>query len=180
MADERLEEVVEVVGDPTGEPPDRLHLLGLGELLLKFQLGGDVALDRHVVDDRAILVTDWRDRHLLLVQRAVLAPVGQPPRPDGAVGDRGPHLRVEPRILLATLENSRVQTDDLVGPIPCDPLERGIHVQDDPAAIRDDDRFARLLDGCDEPLAFLLTLLPLRDVAGGAENGDVPSVVDGG
>ena len=42
VAEDRGQQVVEVVSDPSGEPPDTLQLLGLGELLLQSPSLGDV------------------------------------------------------------------------------------------------------------------------------------------
>ena len=46
------QEIVEVVGDAAGEPPDRLHLLGLAELRLERPHGGEIA---HDDDDPEVL-----------------------------------------------------------------------------------------------------------------------------
>ena len=60
-AEDRGQEVVEVVRDAAGEPPDRLHLLRLAQLLLERLAVGDV--DRHAdrADDRAIHVAQRLD-----------------------------------------------------------------------------------------------------------------------
>ena len=42
IALDREEDVVEVMGDPTGQPADRFQLLGLQELILGRLSGGDV------------------------------------------------------------------------------------------------------------------------------------------
>jgi len=61
MADDRGEEIVEVVGDPAGKLADRLHLLRLAKLLLalmEHRLGslavGDVGDDAHHLNDVAV------------------------------------------------------------------------------------------------------------------------------
>ena len=46
VTENRLEEVVEVVRDATGQLPEGSQLLGLAQLLLDFALRGDVADDR--------------------------------------------------------------------------------------------------------------------------------------
>ena len=50
VADDRRQEVVEVVGDPAGELPDRLHLLRLPKLVLQALPLGDVAQVRQKVE----------------------------------------------------------------------------------------------------------------------------------
>ena len=55
------EQVVEVVGDPAGEPADRFHLLRLPELFLEPLAVGDVLVDAEHADDLAARVAQ---RHL--------------------------------------------------------------------------------------------------------------------
>ena len=54
----RGEEVVEVVRHPARQPPHRLHLLRLPQLLLQLPAGGEVVGEPHLSDERARLVVD--------------------------------------------------------------------------------------------------------------------------
>jgi hypothetical protein len=76
---------------------------------------GDVALHGDVVATRPVAVAPGRDGHLLVVERAVLAPVDELSLADLPGGDRAPQLGVERWILLIRLEQSRVAADHLVG-----------------------------------------------------------------
>jgi len=52
-AEHRLEEVVEVVRHPAGQPTDRFHLLRLEELRLECHLSSHVTEGKDEVDDGA-------------------------------------------------------------------------------------------------------------------------------
>ncbi len=79
VADDRREEIVEVVSHPTGEPPDRLHLLRLVELLEQTRALRDVA--RHTV-------------HLALARRAGIRGEMQLEDDLPAAGERRLHLHL--------------------------------------------------------------------------------------
>ena len=71
VAADHGEQVVEVVGDAAGQPPDRLQLLRLTQLLLEVPALADVAADRLGADGRAVLL-DQTARHLDLDPPPVL------------------------------------------------------------------------------------------------------------
>ena len=73
VAQDRGQQVVEIMGDPPCQPADRLHLLGLAELLLgqlELLLGplpfGDVEVDRHAPDGTPARIVQGggRDAHV--------------------------------------------------------------------------------------------------------------------
>ena len=63
-ADDRGQEVVEVVGDAAGDPPDRLQLLALAKLIFEAAPRGRVARHGECCDDRARLVSQRRRRRV--------------------------------------------------------------------------------------------------------------------
>ncbi len=76
------QDVVEVVGDPSGEPPDRLHLLRLAELLLEELAVGDI--DARADEAREGPIRE-EPRRAALEDRAPLA-VGAPEPVEGLEG----------------------------------------------------------------------------------------------
>ena len=79
------------------------------ECLLKF---GDVLLDGHELHYLAGGFPNWRDRHVFVVEGAVLATINQRPAPNFAGKNRVPHLFVESPVLLSRFEHSRIDADD--------------------------------------------------------------------
>ncbi|OPZ59291.1 MAG: hypothetical protein BWY87_01078 [Deltaproteobacteria bacterium ADurb.Bin510] len=65
VADDGGQHVVEVVGDAAGQRADGLHLLGLHQLLLEFDLVGDVAAQSDEALDLARRGAGRRDAHVL-------------------------------------------------------------------------------------------------------------------
>ena len=113
-AEDHGQQVVEVVGDAAGQPADRLHLLGLAQLLLQLQALGDVFLDGDEVRDGARTCPATGVIALVLgIQGAILAAVGDlgVPRPPGE--DRLPQRLIECPIVLAGLEESAVLAEQL-------------------------------------------------------------------
>ncbi|OPZ23710.1 MAG: hypothetical protein BWZ01_03089 [Deltaproteobacteria bacterium ADurb.BinA179] len=51
--DDGVEDIVQVMGDPAGQPSQGLYLLHLPDLLLQQRLMGHVVLDDHVIEDPA-------------------------------------------------------------------------------------------------------------------------------
>ena len=71
VAHDHREEVVEVVGDPAGQPSDRLHLLRLPELGLEPLPLGGILEDRECPDRRAGRVPEEGEREAALHPAAV-------------------------------------------------------------------------------------------------------------
>ncbi len=173
------------MSDAAGQLPQRLHLLGLDQLLLRalqLQLRlspvGDVAGDLGEAEQPALGVADGVDQHAGPEHRAVLAhapalglvlPFGH-----GAVQrlDRhaGPAVGVG-------IELGEVLTDDLVGRVTFDPFGAGVPVGDDAVRIQHDqgDVGHALHEHPELPLALeqgLLGRLALGDVAQGVDEAD--------
>src|SRR5208337_4275687 len=97
--------VVEVMGDPTGQGADGLHLLRLAKVSFKLHLAGDIPVDAYIVDDSPGLVPDGRCRGLRFVQRAVFFYVSETSRPYMAFAERFPDIPVEgPVMFIASKE----------------------------------------------------------------------------
>lgn len=79
---DRRQHVVEIMRDAAGEQPDALQFLRADELFFQQALDRDVVLHRHEVRDVTPLASHRRDDHVLLIERAVLAPVVQVALPD--------------------------------------------------------------------------------------------------
>jgi len=157
------------MGHPAGEPPDRLHLLGLQQLALEAYLVGDVTLDGHVVDEPAGGVAHGPDRRVFLEQRAVLAPVHQPALPDFSAGQGVPHAPIEGRVLVTALEHPGVLTQGLGPGVARDALEGRVHVDHGSLGIGDHDGLRGLLDDPAQARLLFLRSLALRDVDGQAD-----------
>ena len=142
------EQVVEVVGDPTRELAERLHLLRLGQPLvgaLELELGvpslGDVARDLRKAKQLAVRVADRVDDDVRPEQSAVLA---HPPtlglvaallgrRAERAVSRAG-------RAIGLGVEDRDVPADDLVGRVALDPLGAGVPADDLARGVEHDQR----------------------------------------
>ena len=171
VADDRGRRLGAPAGLEAGE--GRGHLGTFAELAgepgLRSAERRDVALDRHVPGGLAARAADRRDRRLLLVERAVLAPIDQRPGPALATRQTAPQRPVEGRRLAAALEDPRVLPDRLVTTVAGHPLEGRVDVFDRAREIGDQDRLARLLDRLGE-----LAILDLES----AELGDVGEEAD--
>jgi hypothetical protein len=136
----RVDERVEVV-DEAAEALLARAEGGLGPLAR-----GDVLLRRDEAGDGAGLVAHGGDRHLLLVERAVLAAVHELAVPLAAAQDRRPHRRVERAVVRAGAEHGRRLPDRLVAREAREPRERGVHPLDAPARVGDHDGRRRGLE----------------------------------
>src|SRR5438552_12736201 len=83
--DDRGEKIIEVVGDSVGKLTDRLHLLGLTELLFDGTALGHVASDFGETNQGPAIVVDGIDDHVRPKPRAILA--------------YSPPVRLEPSLL---------------------------------------------------------------------------------
>ena len=86
----RLQDVVEVVGDPAGQLSDEFHFLRLRQLLFNLNLAADVAFDRDEIDQLADVIVDGGNRGVLGVQLSVFLAIDQSTCPDLPVGDGCP------------------------------------------------------------------------------------------
>ncbi len=136
VARDDLQQVVEVVGDPAGELAHRLHLLRLaqallhlGQLLLAFALGGDVA--RHAIEPA--LPGRHRPGHgaVVAVAGPELVLESQGAGPGGELGD----LFLVERLLVRMADPGAGAPDDLV----LGPAEHarpgGVHAAPDPVQV---------------------------------------------
>src|SRR5208282_5210462 len=113
IAQDDAQDVVEIMRHAAGQLADRLHLLRLAELRLELHFARHVALDGHVIDNRAGGVPHGREGGFLLVKRAVLAPVDQMAGPYFPAPENLPHPAVKLGIMLAALEKTRILAEDL-------------------------------------------------------------------
>ena len=118
---------------------------GLGRL--SRPLLGDVVLDGDVAGGCAVRVADGSDPHLLLIESAVLAPVGDSPVPDTAGEECVPQLCVEGGTVLAGTEDAGIVRPPLPLSISGHRREGGIHVLNQSGGIGDNDAVGSLLDG---------------------------------
>ena len=138
MAADDHQEVVEVVRDAAGELAERLHLLRLGELLLRpLERGlrlpplGDVAGDVHEADQRADLVADRLD-HGARPEHALVAP--HAPALDDIFalvgGDLERARRLAALLLLLGIEAAEVLADDFRRRVLVDALRAHVPIGD--------------------------------------------------
>ena len=171
------QEIVEIVGDAAGQLAERLHLLRLGELLLRpLERGlrlpplGDVARDLHEADERAHLVADRLD-HDARPEQALVAP--HAPALDDVLalvgGDLEGARRLAALLLLLGIEPAEVLADDLGRRVLVDALRAHVPVGDVAVRVEHEDRVVG--DALDHhakaPFAFhqrLLRLAALGDV----------------
>ncbi len=174
MAEHRRQDVVEVVGDPAGELPHGLELLGVPQLPLEGQLLGDVLRDHRVVHRPAQLVADGRDGGA----RGELAPVGALARdlaaPGLAASQTRPDLVGGP---VAVAQEDRCRLAEDLRPRPSGhPLVGRIHVDDHAVGVGDDDHLLGLLDDPGQQGPLLRVAFPVGDVHGdrAEQRGTVP------
>ena len=179
VAEDGLERIVEVVGHAARQAAHGFQLLGVGELglqglllLLGAELLGDVALDGHVIDHVAGGVAHGGNGGLLGAQRAVLALVDDLAFP-GLAGLQGaPQVPVEFRVVLAALEQARILAEHFLAGIAGGAGEGGIHVEDGALGVGDEDGFAGLFDGANQPLVLGFRPLARGDVGDEAFQGE--------
>ena len=132
------QQIVEIVGDAAGQLSERLHLLRLGELLLRplerglrFPPLGDVARDLHEADERADLVADRLDHHAR-PEQALVAP--NAPAFDDVFALVGGDLESARRLaalpLLFGIEAAEVLADDFRRRVLVDALRAHVPVGD--------------------------------------------------
>ncbi len=114
VADDRAQDVVEVVGDAAGQGAHGLKLVGLGGVLFHLDLAGHVATLRDLPDDAAGGVPYRRDAGVLKDQSAVLRAVGEATLPGPTGGDRVVDLPIELRGVLAAVEKLRREARGLL------------------------------------------------------------------
>ena len=154
VAGDRGEEVVEVVGDPAGEPADALELLRAQELGLEPLPLGDVAEVEDVQAGEEVRA----DRALDLSHGAVRALDAAVLDRDVVRAERGPALARASRARSVGTKSSSLRPSRS---LLCDPeaaRSRRIDVHEVPAVVHDDDRVERRL----EDRAQLLLVLPQR------------------
>ena len=133
------QQIVEVVGDAAGQLAERLHLLRLGELLLRalerclrLPSLGDVARDLHEAGERAHLVADRLD-HDARPEQALVAP--HPPALDHAFALVGGELegarRLAALLLLLGIEPTEMLADDFRRRVLVNALRAHVPVGDD-------------------------------------------------
>ena len=135
-AEDRGQQIVEIVRQAAGELPERLHLLRPEQLLARFlqpllrlALLGHVAGDLGEADQLAVFVADRVDHHARPEAGAVLADApalrfvaaGLPRGLERAVRDSGVEI-------LGRVEAAEMLADDVFGRIALDPLGAGIPV----------------------------------------------------
>ncbi len=144
------EQVVEVVRDAAREPADRLHLLGLAELLLELAPLRDVLEQAERADRGAARVAQHRDRRADLDAPAV-------PAQEAALVVAQEAVLIEPPLHApGLLEAPRIHVDHrgadhLVRPAPEHRLGAPAEVGDAAVPVGGDDRVRRVLgDGLEE------------------------------
>ena len=103
------QDVVEVVRDAAGQPPDRFELLRLPQLLLERAPLGDVADEPG--QHRAAVAAESRDRQLERELAAVGAQAGQLDLPAGERPAAGRHVLVQRADLLRAIGRRQQQLD---------------------------------------------------------------------
>jgi hypothetical protein len=170
------EEVVEVVGDATSEPADRLHLLGLAHLLLDPLLLCDVSERREMASGQDIR----RERQLHASAGAVGSDeadleAGRRVATSGSPRPLAHRTRIEKPRQRAADERGALEADERTG--------RSIDLLDRPAAVHDAERVRRVLEqGVEEPLASpegLFGQLPVGDVPNVHRDEDAPAEANG-
>ena len=165
MGQERLQEVVEVVRDPAGQPADRLHLLRLEELRLERHLLGLVAEARDEVDDGAAGIAHRCDARVRVEDPAVTAGPLHAAPPGFAAPGRVQYRSVELVQMCFGRKGPQVPPLRLRPGVAAFRLEGGVDVLDQAVRGGDHDALCRLLDRRGEAPALLLGAPALRDVA---------------
>jgi hypothetical protein len=162
---DNMEEVVEIVGDATGQLAQGLHFLRLSQLAFEFEAFGDVAMNADKADQVVLLVDDGRDGGLDPDQAAVLAArvafaapgaTGEN-RPADGFGDFG-------FVLVVAIDVERGFPADLVIGESGEALKGGVDVFDAEGAVDDADALGGKADGAGEAEQFDLACFVLRDV----------------
>ena len=131
-----------------------------GEALLE----REVALDADVGRRPAVGPEHGRERRLLLVERAVLAPVDEDPAPRLAGGEPVPHVLVHGRRRDPALEHARVAPQQLVGGVAADGLEGRVDVGDRAREVGDHHGLGGVVDGAPQLVVPLLAAQRLGEV----------------
>src|ERR1022692_2107053 len=111
VANDHAEQIVKIMGHPTGKLTNRFHLLCLVKLLGQLLVFGDVLLDRYEISNFAVLVMYRGDRLIFRRVAPILATVDNLPSPYFP-GENGlpQFVKKGPRVLPGT-EDVRVLSD---------------------------------------------------------------------
>jgi hypothetical protein len=163
VAHDRRQQVVEVVGDAAREPPDRLHLLRLAQLLFEPAPLGHVGAEG---DAPASLALD---------EKGAVPPADQPPLSELRHDRRLDGLRQAVREQVARVLLERVvdqlgrqqhlegaPADHLLGRVPGDARRLGVEDHDPGLVVDADDERVRALDQSRRVVALLLE--PAREL----------------
>ena len=156
MADDRDQQIVEVVGDATGEHADGLHLLDLPQLVFESSFACDVPLDGHMVTDVARVILDRRHRRIHEQGRAIAPAYVHPTRPHFACIDPVCDVLIGLGALLFMAQQAPVAPEELGAVVAGEPLQRGVDVANHPFRVGHHHGVGDLLDRRRQtPLAFL-------------------------
>ena len=133
------EHVVQIVRDAAGEHADAFHALRTEQLLLNLLFLGDILFDSDEMGGHAGFVADRRDGHLLLVNRAVFAPVLNFAIPSAAGQDGVPHPAEEFLVVQAGLQHARGLAGGFRRSVAGELGEGGVDPFDEADAIGDHD-----------------------------------------
>ena len=149
-----------IVDHPVDQKPEPFFALAEG--LLGVAAFGDVAGDLGEPGEPVVVVEQGGDDHVGPELRSVLA---DPPALslDAPVGDRGGQLgrRDAGRNVTGRVENREVPTDDLLRPVPLDPLRPGVPRRDHAVDVQSKDR---VVDDLVDQIPELVDLGTRRDV----------------
>ena len=147
------QDVVEVVGYPPGQPPDRLHPLGLDELDFEGALVRDVSSHGNRAGNRAGRVSKRRHGHVHVDGRAVHSLQDDAARPALACDQSRGHFRqLSGGDVLA--KQARVVAQHFGHRVSGHSLERRIEICDVAGPVGREDRLRRLIHGRCQTLAF--------------------------
>ncbi len=172
VPEDRRQEVVEIVGDPSGQDADRIQLVAPRHLLFQFFPLRDVSRDGRERDRLAgVIVPDDESVDLDGNRRS------RPEVTNPGLALPGPFLREGRKHLLQGLE-VLLQGEVLDPPSPVfsqavqtDELQAGlVQVKDLPVQRGDPDEVGAVLDEGHEDLLLLLRLHPLRNVPADADD----------
>ena len=178
IAEDRLQHVVEIVGDAAGEQANGFHLGHLRDLAAQLlalvgvlKLLRDVPPDDEKADDRAGGVADRRHRDALLERRAVHADALHLGLPDVALEQRLPHRMVPLGVGGRQRKERHRAPEGLGGRAARQDRGARVHVFDDAVGVGDENGLAGLVHRHRETRPGLLGPPALRDVEDEALHG---------
>ncbi len=170
MAHNGKQDIVEIMGNPSGQGADGFHFLGLPQLFFHPDLLGNIPFHCHKIDDFAGRIKNRGNCGIFRIKRAILFFIGHSAVPGGSGSDGLPHPGIKGVLLVPAFQNPRILPHQFPSPITGNLFKGRTYIFNGPVDICDHNAFGHLLNGGQQAFTILLHLLSIGDVPGNGKN----------